>query len=728
MSKAVHWQIPFKSIGGTSYRIDIYDEGYTGQPVQLTGGSQPFVTNESEDEDFFAPVRTQSGNIQICTKMPNGNMIRLDDILPENNIARPVRLINLSNSNAIEWMGFLSCEAYSQQYTSIPQILSLPVISVLEAMRSMYIDEDSIELLGTVGCMLSKMMDAITFNRYSNVYIPKSSWDIFNKKINSGLFLSKDEFVNGESVIYKLTNVSPYDFIFELCNYMGWTAREAGSNLYFQLAQGNGDSYYINVATLIAEEGIDSDYLVAANAVTKAMSQLTWRGDNHTRSIRQGAHSVHVSAQLKKFTLEMNIPVLTFGDLYLEKYHTIGFYEIYMLASTDDDAYSNLTFKSYTANIQIGTSSVSVGTYNNSYTDLVVEFSIPYARTFSPAYETYDDPTNAYLNYAGAFLARAEFNNGDPDPSHLDTNDGLMISLFGGVWQEHTVYNKPIFTMKSVQPLVIWESGYLHISAQALAFWNDVFIGMPDDQTKLLIDLRVGNKVWTGSQWVNQNQHTEHFFVGFEYNTGDKFAQFESNWDPTMGIDEVSGLLIPIDSSVIGEIVLTIYPETKKRVATSDSWRRMVYGMFFAELNVNYIPINNVYLTDRGSNEYYKELTTNFRDDIEKQVNLASWLHNVPSPSLLYDDNNTPMNTIDYVENGQTKSKQPEIDLLNRLASYYGAARQLLSLEVKHPTDAPLPLLRLNGINDGKKYLPLAESRDWAEDKSTLTCFETVNA
>jgi hypothetical protein len=67
---------------------------------------------------------------------------------------------------------------------------------------------------------------------------------------------------------------------------------------------------------------------------------------------------------------------------------------------------------------------------------------------------------------------------------------------------------------------------------------------------------------------------------------------------------------------------------------------------------------------------------------------------------------------------------RPEVDLLNRLAAYYGAARQRLELEVAHPTAAPLPLLKLNGINDGKVYLPLSESRDWQTDVCKLQCFE----
>ena len=84
------------------------------------------------------------------------------------------------------------------------------------------------------------------------------------------------------------------------------------------------------------------------------------------------------------------------------------------------------------------------------------------------------------------------------------------------------------------------------------------------------------------------------------------------------------------------------------------------------------------------------------------------------------------MTELNYGTDQVPDMRRPEVDLLNRLAIYYSAARHRLSLIVEHQTAAPLPFLRLNGISlDTRKYLPLAESRDWQEETSTLTCFET---
>ena len=56
----------FVSLRGTSYVVDIYDANYNGNYInQLTGGANPFVTEEDDDEDFYVPIRTQSGKLGI---------------------------------------------------------------------------------------------------------------------------------------------------------------------------------------------------------------------------------------------------------------------------------------------------------------------------------------------------------------------------------------------------------------------------------------------------------------------------------------------------------------------------------------------------------------------------------------------------------------------------------------------------------------------------------------
>ena len=145
---------------------------------------------------------------------------------------------------------------------------------------------------------------------------------------------------------------------------------------------------------------------------------------------------------------------------------------------------------------------------------------------------------------------------------------------------------------------------------------------------------------------------------------------------------------------------------------------------FFSNLGAEYVQIDDETIADRSENHYFRLLGTNFRDEISASTDLASTLNNHPSPSLIMNSETEAMTELNYGTDQVPDMRRPEVDLLNRLADYYQAARQRLDLIVEHPTDAPLPLLRLNGINDGKVYLPLSESRDWQTDVCKLTCFE----
>ena len=75
---AIKYTIPFKSLrSGTLYSVNIYDASYSGSPVVLKGGAQPFVTQEDDNDDFFADIRTQSGSLRIVDdgKDANGNAL-----------------------------------------------------------------------------------------------------------------------------------------------------------------------------------------------------------------------------------------------------------------------------------------------------------------------------------------------------------------------------------------------------------------------------------------------------------------------------------------------------------------------------------------------------------------------------------------------------------------------------------------------------------------------------
>lgn len=638
MSKAIRWQVPFASISGTKYRVDIYDEGYTGTPVQLLAGETPFVTEEDSSEDFFAPIRTQTGSIQVCTRKPDGTMLTLDEILPANNIDHPVRLLNISDPSnpVIEWQGFLSCEAYDQDYTSIPQILQLPVIGVLEAMRSVELSYYWFDQKGseTVGDFIEDILDQVYEDMETQVstFYSQSSSDILSKYIfvNQYFEYKTEESTGNKTYIY--TAKSLCEILEDICKFMGWCLREVGDTFYFMR--------------------LGSDEL---GMTTMNMADLDWHGTDHKRDLRQGANKVSVEAKVEPFKTHFEMPLCPYTGL------------------AQKNAYQGWW-------------------YYDKCTQAIVEQFTSY-------------------NVSKCFLARFYgLTNDSVFPWELRYSD---IGFNNAIYVDGQKYDDSSYSARCKISSIL-DFSVICPSNITLADYGYFILKIKDE--KKTNYLRVGLK----------------FGAYYYTNTTPRWVQSDVSFKLTM--NEGSGeLYIPmpkirdIYTLMTAPIELYIY----------DDFDNGGTSAILSDISIGFEPPVSKNNDDASSNNYVSKTQYDSRDEISVSINLASSFQNKNALSHIYGvkrytygqeyvDYLEPITSITYnLAGGGTESRRPEVDLLNRLAAYYGAARQRLSLIVEHPTAAPIPLLKLNGINDGKQYLPLSESRNWRTDECTLTCFET---
>lgn len=745
MAKAIKWQIPFASISGTLYRLDIYAEGYTGDPIQLTAGETPFVTEEDSSEDFFAPIRTQSGSIQVCTRKPDGTMLTLDEILPANNIDHPVLLMNIDTtpSPTIEWQGFLSCEAYDQDYTGIPQILQLPVISVLEAMASVEMDQTKLSGLNTVGSTINQLLEIFIaeagVSYFTEYYVPTIARgrNIVSKYIDATVLFEQKEYNNENSTTYIVSGLSLKDCLSRIATYMGWIVREQGIALYFMDADemsGYNRRYHQGQITpggqVIHRWMAD---MSDTSIVVGYIASMQWRGTDHKRTVSQGAKSVEVVAKLEKYGLNMGLPEFPYGNVedYYWKFHWNDW--IYIVASLNTSAYSNMFFQYFKGTINIPQ---NIQTYDGN-TTLADVLSRMIAGGNNSLGEiniaTASSPPFRAIVAAGAFFAQAAYET--QEQTAHSTEDGLYCVWLPQAWNTHShydpntgyyyntdVYEELGYIFKMNTPLsTCMINGYLRLSSAMTHIIYEYenyedggyFVKKTSDwNDKLLLHIKVGDKYWNGSQWTTTQAKV---WIDIEG------TNFKKNWIPSMPVVETDGFLIPINGVMRGQVEIAIYSP----IHAMDQGFQFLAETFFSKLDVDYLVNENSLLSDRGENHYFRLLGTNFRDEISVGTDLASTLNNQPSPSLIMNSETEAMTELNYGTDQVPDMRRPEVDLLNRLAEYYQAARQRLSLIVEHPTAAPLPLLRLNGISpDNRKYLPLSESRDWREETCTLKCFE----
>ena len=742
MSKAIKWQIPFASLSGTLYRLDIYAEGYSGDPIQLTAGETPFVTDEDSSEDFFAPIRTQTGSIQVCTRKPDGTMLTLDEILPANNIDHPVRLINLSNSNAIEWQGFLSCEAYSQNYTAIPENLTLSIISVLEAMDSVQLqlsESMAYKKIFAHALYAMKMIeDKSGMSLFGNIYIS----EYLRQSLQSFLmynypYFESEEITNGDNIVAEVHSISCKKVLEEIGQFFGASWREYGQNIYLQVV-GQDQTFkyrsFTDYYTYYVSGSGSQPENYSINISTDDMANFDWRGTNHKRDLRQGAMRIKLNASLKDFECNIGLRECPYGMLQVnpqERWSKYG--EIY--ANMNETFYNLATHKHISSQITVypmGSgmnphldfqSFLSAIGYDNTifwtnndfrtnYNTYVVEHSntqtvtIPYTLTsYMALFRNSDDELQSGLIICGV-----------PELLYNNPDDGGAYTT----WTRFALtQNNAVYSQSS--PLIFSaKEGYIRINFKT-AFWRSVSCDYNE-----FFNINATGYITIALQWGTKWLQ----YSGGVYSWSNSFTTVKiginkdgktiTNWAEALDTAEADGIFVRIPELTVGFMKLYIYHEIDVELGVMH-YVGPGFDVCISKIEIAYSPFNYELRTHRSSNEYYDETGQPFRDEISKSLAIASNAHNSNQATMVYDSSNKATNAV--VLGGSVI--RPERDLLNRMVDYYSASRQTLDLIVKHPTAAALPLLKLNGISDGKQYLPLSESRDWRTEECTLTCFET---
>ena len=764
MSKAIRWQVPFVSLKGDEYRVDIYDEGWIGAVTPLVAGANPFMTDEASDSDFFAPVRGQSGTMSLIDM--DGSTLRA--LVPENNLSRPVILRRKQGAVWVrEWQGFISCETYAVSYQSTPQSIDLQLLSVIQAMDSMHVDQESLvgmksirEILSTVFDMVNdEMPDMIAY-----VCWPNTDSDILNKILNTSILYDQNEVANEDSTTYMATGMSAKKILEMICTFMGWTAREQDNTIYLQRLM---DKTAVKRATLAVFEAGTTVNNTAQNTIV--MSELEYRGADHQRSTTQGAKSVAVEANTSGKSFTFNLPSVPAGDMKISDKALMtpetstNEMNAYVAQLRQSDIYSIITMHYFVGTQKSG---------QNGSVNLGINKAV-YAPSISGQYPSIDSVigmdwwknervmdlgttpvtplTEAYARsvdvMAGAFYAKMnlyEPDAGSGEEVYHEYQDGVLLSTFNMPYNPNAGI-APIFTQQTVVQHT-FTKGYFNLNTAMTVFYCMTRTEAQSDLTyktygyscytrepkkdlgglRMYMVLKVGNKYWTGSSWTTS-------YSAFLGNFGDG-NNFYKNWDETFLVKETDGMLIPVADSdnLTGVVEFSILSAAfgGANEAYSSAIDKMPYGMFMSRMDIDYIYTSDDIRNNRKANNYYRVLGTKFSDEISVQTDLATDMHNVPSPHIIRTSEEETASSILYwtnvIRGGSVQSvqlpKRPESDLMDRLEKFYMKARTTIELIVERPATA-LPVTRITGY-DGKTYAPLSESRDWGMDTSTIRMIE----
>ena len=611
MAKAIKWQIPFASLSGTLYRIDIYAEGYSGDPIQLTAGESPFVTEEDSSEDFFAPIRTQTGSIQVCTRKPDGTMLTLDEILPANNIDHPVRLINLSNSNAIEWQGFLSCEAYSQNYTSIPENLSLPVISVLEAM-------DSVEMELNVDRTFKRIINHITYaldeinkksgiDLFRRIYISKyCNNPIRTTSFYSTVYSEIDEIVSGENIVVDVHSISCKKILEYIATFFGCTWREVGRDVYLE-AIGKNDNfkryYYLDLKNWIIDGTVPSIITTELPCVDSNMNDLESMGVDHKQSILQGAKRVKVTSKLADFECNLGLRESPLDSLEGNPDgRQANWGEVY--CNTNETFYSLAEHKhrlgSVTVTLDSSYPSGKLATINLGYNVSSINYqntwfwaNDDYLNNYVGLFQTVSGqvPTGTVSHYLTSFMGYMRIENEDES---WNLASGLVLYGFPDSYRyangaylgiSWPAFSENDYIYKQSTPLSLAASdGKFIFELEFKAFITNLKTQQVWRYKHSGNERGVDIAIKWGSKWLKRSFQ----FPSFTYEWVDNFtilSIYEHSENTDYGMDGVFKADIPIESWNTGLVTIYVYPKIHGDLAVDG--QQNAHGLFVTRLNLS---------------------------------------------------------------------------------------------------------------------------------------------
>lgn len=261
---------------GTSYTLSITD-GSSGTTA-LTPSATPFVTQVDQSEDFFEPVREQTGNIGIL-----GEVGVLEGLLAASPEDRPVVLRN--GDNDVVWKGYLQTKAFSQTWDKGPNEITIPVVSHLGIISSYRMNSTGYM---SFAMFFKKISEATGTAFYSSFVFPNLTGilDILKYQFYVENFAEWDEEL-GDYIYDDYREV-----LEEVCKVFGWTAIEVADTLCM-IAPDSTDGYIELTAsklnTLISG-GSPTPITITQDTITEAIF-----GADHHIDYLPGRKSIKVT-------------------------------------------------------------------------------------------------------------------------------------------------------------------------------------------------------------------------------------------------------------------------------------------------------------------------------------------------------------------------------------------------------------------------------------------------
>lgn len=205
------YNIPFTSVDGQDYNVQISVEGATDTPETLVAGTPPFKVEIDDEAFLYTPTRFSGATLKIVGGDYLQKLFSTD---------YQGCKVNLFREGSLVWTGFISPEVYSQDFDNSLFEFEIECVSALSTLE--YIDfkwdGDFVSFLDIINmCVTESKGD------FNGVYIP----EVYNLNLDS-ITVSRNNFFDEDGKAMTLK-----ECIGEVCKFLNWTVCDADGSVYF---------------------------------------------------------------------------------------------------------------------------------------------------------------------------------------------------------------------------------------------------------------------------------------------------------------------------------------------------------------------------------------------------------------------------------------------------------------------------------------------------------------
>lgn len=633
--------------------------------VPLKGGSQPFTTQESDDDDMFTPIRTQTGYFRIVDdgKDADGNAFDWKSLIPATDTSMPV---TLTRGGTVVWRGFMQAQDFGSVLYGNPQEREFPVQCVLSVLGGTDINYTQ-TAIQNFAYLLKQIVDAIpSACRPTEFYIQggTEAQEWLLKKIDWQNFVSED--ADGLTARFTM-----YQCLEDMCRFWGWTARTKGTTMYLTCADDSNQTTWLELT--YTELGQLATYSGAILVTSVPFETASLSGDifasaNNDEYVQRGVKKATVGADGNPAEDE----IINAFPSSVEN----------IMANTGEPYYDQGAY--YSADLTSFNSSFLTGSCRSSY----ASFNIRREPSTDSRNISVLDVIRIYKSYAGSSYYHAQLTT-----VFQHTFPGNQGDRFG------------------VRPIGLALHATIYSNAEKYEDYEPRSgVGNKTMYIRLGIGTSRSNAKWfNGDSWTS----TEATFKATLGNRTDELFAVGT-------IRNAATIPLPTDNILHGLIFVDFLGSDDMPMSGNERKFDLAdFSLTYVTTNADQTILGET--TKDGSATYKSSNGNNMSDEWDADCIYASQNNLARGYGLVMNPDYSYLETLVFA--GSATAKHPEQHLADRVTNFWQTSRRRLAVELRQDLIADITPRHKVTI-DGMTGYPVAINHDWRDDITQLTIIE----